>query len=321
MADVWEKLLVPASLDGIAFPIQRRGIEGGWDYARALYQNVEAQDLEVLGRRARRFELVVELFADIDESHYPGLYKQLHAMLVDTGKSGIVEYIDPVWGPLPIGIMDWRIEEEATKRDGATFILRVEERTVEKVQIAAPAFVDPRGLARNLASELDDTLAGIGLPALSAAMADIGFPLTPDEAAGFPELMLTLVDNAFASMDDVSNGLEDVAYEVDRYRSRVDRILRFDPMREAASWSAFYAAMQLAATVTAVGKAIGIGTSDANAGPQITTYEVIDNMMAEQVSLELYGTAAKAGRIRQLNPSRLPFYAGGTTLKVDAVTS
>jgi prophage DNA circulation protein len=317
----WESDLITASLDGIEFPLRRRRAGGGNDFARASYQNVPGQDVEQTGIGARHFEIMAELFEDVDPSLYPGRYRQLHDLVQNKDKRGEVEYVDPVFGPINVIIARWESDEDADKRNGATMVFTLEERSAEPVQFLDLRFLAPRGFARDLASELDAGLpSGIALQDVQTAFADIGWPLSADESASFPGLFLKLTDDMFDSFDSAALALDDIAFEVDRYRYRVDRLLAFDPIKSAENWSIFAAAVQLSATVTKVASAVGLNdTGDSR--PQLVQFEVPAEMSAGDISHFLYGDYSKSARIEQLNPTPNPlFYQPGQILTVDAVT-
>lgn len=316
----WESDLITASLDGIQFPLRGRRVEGGNDFARATYQNVPGQDVEPTGLGARRFEITTELFEDVDQSLYPGRYRQLHELLQNKEKRGEVEYVDPVWGPINVIIAHWEIIEEAEKRNGATMTFHLEERSAEPVQFMDLRFLAPRGFALDLASTIDTIMPDIGLPAMQTAFADIGWPLSADESASFPGLFLKLTDDMFDSFDSAALALDDIAFEVDRYRYRVDRLLAFDPVKSAEGWSIFSAAVQLSATATKVATSVGLN-GNGDEGPQTCQYEVPTEMSAGDISHALYGDFSKAARIVQLNPTPNPlFYQPGQILTVDVVS-
>jgi len=316
----WEEDLLPGSLDGIEFETLERRVRGGNDFAGARYQGVPGQDTEPTGIQPRVFELTVELFADIDPGHYPGKYLAAHDLVMDADKNGEVEYVDPVFGPIPVMIAEWGIAEHAERRDGAVFSFVLEERDPNPVQFVSPTFVSPKGLAQDHAAALDAELAAIGVTEqeVTDSFDDAGFPLGADEGASFPELFITLTDNFFATIEDAAILAADLAWEVDRYRARVDRIIEFDPVKEASGWEAFYSAMNLVATVTKVADIVG-GDEDSNE-PEVVTYVVPETMSAEDISIQLYGTPDRAGSIIARNPVANPlFYPEGAVLTVDPV--
>lgn len=318
----WVDDLLPASLDGIEFePLERR-VRGGTDFAGARYQGVSGQDTEPTGLRPRIFDLTVELFADVDEEAYPDKYLALHDLVMNADKVGEVEYVDPVFGPIPVIIAEWGIDENAGKQDGATFSFTLEEREADPVTFIDAAFTSPRGKAQALATSLDAELAALGITEdeITDSFDDAGFPLTDEEGASFPEIFITLTDSVFDTLENARVTAADLAWEVDRYRARVDRIIDFDPAKEASGWEAFYSAMNLVATVTKVANVVG-GDEEGSDEAELVAYEVVDTMSAQDISLDLYGTPDRADAIIARNPVPNPmFYPAGSVLQVDPVT-
>ena len=317
----WEEELLEFSLDGLVLPLKERRIRGGTDFAGVKYQGVSGQDTEPTGLKERHFDIVTELFSDVDEAHYPGLYRDLHDLLMDVGKMGEVEYNDVVWGPIPVIIADWDIFEEAGKRDGATITLEIQERASDPVTFIDGAGMDPSGMASIHAVDLDAALGdiGISLEDIETGFDDIGYPLDVDDALSFPELFITLTDGFFDLLEEGAVAADELAWEVDRYRARVDKVMSFDPMREATNWGAFYSAVSLADTVT---RAADIaGGNDSDQGPQFVEFTVPEVMSAQEISQMYYGTPAKAQAIIARNPVPNPlFYPEGKILTIEALT-
>ena len=317
MADYWGDNLLPAMLDGVEFPVKERRIRGGFDFARARYQGTPGQDIEQTGLKARSFSITIELFREVDESHYPELYVSLHDLLTDIGKGGALEYTDIVWGPIPVQLADWDVIEESGMRNGATISLELEERSTDPVTFVDGAYTDPRAQSVVHAENLDAALADmVTAEEVDESMEDAGFPLTEEELETFPELFLTLTDGFFAALDEGALAADELAWEVDRYRARIDRILAFDPMQDAENWSAYYSAIALADTIT---KAADLFDSD-SAEDLLVDYTVPRVMSSAEISVELYGDATKAGDIEARNPTPNPlFYPEGKVLTVEGV--
>src|SRR5262245_16894655 len=136
-ADVWQELLAPATLGGVEFPVRARAFSGGRDFARITPAHFDGQLVDDRGRKAIIFRLRVELWADVNETHYPGIYDQLLEVFARPDRE--IEYQDPVLGPFPVKIAQFEVEEDAEQRNGASISITLEEITAE----GATAFILP----------------------------------------------------------------------------------------------------------------------------------------------------------------------------------
>ena len=316
--DVWDEILHEAKLDGVPFPLTRRHVEGTHAYASHKPAFRDGQDVERLGRDPYTFDLTSPFFDGLFDPRedglpwYPDGYDELRLVL-EAG--GVVEYIDPILGPIDVQIVGWGDDHEAARRNGAMLTIKLEEVT-RVPQLVRVLPQEPRGEADNFASLIDQLLIdnGIDDDDLVDQFALAGVPLVGDDALsllGTGAMIVGLVDQIFAAIDEAALAVDEVAALVDEFRSRLDAILSFDALAEVSTWS-------LTTSIARLGDSVTRAADKAVAGKvPVIDVTLSDTMSAWEIALDLYADPSRAGEIIARNPTRYPLaYPRGTTLRV-----
>lgn len=129
----WDEILLTASIgpiDGsgekLEFPVRTRTVTGGRMGASRRYPYRNGQDYEDTGQEPLSLQFTVELYEDVDPSHYPSLFFDLIDFLDGDEALGQAELIDPELGPLPVRMMPWRWSSSAENRNGGVLDLAFE---------------------------------------------------------------------------------------------------------------------------------------------------------------------------------------------------
>lgn len=315
MSDLWQTILQEASLGGVEFPLARRRWTGGRDGARLEFPHQPGQGVDDTGRKPRVLELVIELFADVDETHYPGKFRDLVSLFESDTLLGEVEYVDPILAPMPVKVWGFDVEEEATSRNGAVITVQLEE-VSQDVRAAA---LTPRRSSRVVASEtaldLDENLAELGVTDddVSESFEKAGAPLAGDVEKGWPagQKFAALTTAFLEGLDSGLRTVDEVAASADIVRRRVASVTALAPLRTSSGWSAYASALQL---VDALAELAELASSRA-----VAIVEVALNAETSAVELatKLYGDRTRAEEIIRRNPTRRPnAYPAGTVIRV-----
>lgn len=308
---LWEELLQPATLGGVELPIGRRRITGGRDNVRKALPYTGGQETEPMGRRARRLEVEVELFADVDEALYPERYEQLVAVLQDDDEPH-VQWNDPVWGPIQVSIAEWDVIEEGRARDGAVVTIVLEEEGIGGSSDDATFSLlttSDRSRAETDADELDLVIveAGITQAELEAAWRKSGFARQLGETLSYARTVARLIKD----LDDAAQDSDEVAAKVDRVRARIEAAVRLGQARSSVGWPVLERGMRLIDTIARIGDAViarqGRIVIRTTTGPT-SVYEL---------AAKLYGDPARVDEILRRNPLPRPlFIPAGTVLRL-----
>ncbi len=312
MSDVWSGLRL-AAIEGVEFDPASRNVQGGHEFGRHRYQGRGGQDTEPTGRSPLVISLVIELFASVDPSHYPLKYNELANVFTDDELGGQVEYIDPVFGVLPMQISTFTLDENANRRDGGVITVVLEERSTEALDLTVP-IVGSRPGPRAVAAgrDLDQSLpsAGVFDETLVRAFSSSGYPLS---GAEYDYPLGSVMENvARAGVDRLTLGAVSVDFargEVDTFRARIDALLSAPELQAAEAWEQRRTLVVLADALeqTAFEAVAKNGTeSTFTPSPAGTT--------AQAVAVQVYGDARRwpdvvAADSRTRNPLRM----GSTT--------
>jgi prophage DNA circulation protein len=317
MSDYWEDSLMPASFAGVRFPSQTIGRTGGRRAVAHEYTFRDGQDLEDTGRKAYRWTIKIPLFAGMEPEDpaiplYPDTYELLVAVFEGRQDLAEGEYVDPEHGPIQVKVVEHDWELDAMGRNGGTFTIQMEE--INDAPFATAIFLlDAQATAESYATEIDGSIGEVAAAEdISAAWSDEGVPDNDlDLAAG--EMFLNMVDSFFTDIDDAALAADDVAMVVDRYQSRINRVLRFSAMRDVSNWSLMASLARLADTLRLAGEA------KQNSRPNIVDFVVPWVMSAKEIAFQLYGDPSRSEEIVRRNPYRRPnSYPRGRVLKVQS---
>lgn len=315
MSDLWERILQPASLGGVEFPLARRRWTGGRDGARLEFPHQPGQAADDTGRKPRALELVIELFADVDESHYPGRFRELVSLFESDTLLGEVEYVDPILAPMDVKVWDFSVEEDATTRNGAVVTVNIEE-VSQDVQSSA---LSPRRSARSTATEtslaLDEELASLGVSDEEIALAfeKSGAPLAGSDEKNWPAgQKITSLTTAFVEgLDAGLQTVDEVAARADTVRRRVASLTALAELRTVQGWGAYSAALQL------VDALADMSETAARKAVAVIELTLSSQTSATELAAKLYGDRTRAEEIVRRNPTRRPnAYPAGTVLRV-----
>lgn len=315
MNDLWTEILQDASLGGVVFPLRARRFSGGRDGARLQFPHQPGQGVDDTGRQPRSLELSIELFADVNPDHYPGLYRELLAVFEDDVQLAEVEYVDPILPPMSVKVWGYEVSEEAGARNGATITVSIEEVT----QDVDGAALTPRRSARVAASEtsleLDDALAQLGLSDedVKTSFAAAGAPLGGEEAAAIApgEVFSTLTTTFSEALSTGVRTVDELAALSDTMRRRVTGVTSLSALRTTAGWRAYSAALTL---VDALGE-----LAEASAARAVPIVEMVltSETSAAELAARLYGDRGRAAEIVTRNPTRRPHaYPAGAVVRV-----
>lgn len=224
MTDYWADNLRLASIHGVEVDVSSRRISGGHAFGRHMYQGRAGQDTEPTGAQPLALALTIELDRAVDESNYPSRYMALLDVLQDTELGGRIDYIDPIFGPLPMQVVNWTATEQAGRRNGAVIELSIEQRVTDTLVLSAPLSA-PRGGAgaTAMARQVDLRMPSRGVydDHIAIAFATSGYPLTGDEIdlpvgavfAGIAQTTIARFETSLATVDIVRG-------EVAKFRAR-----------------------------------------------------------------------------------------------------
>lgn len=318
MADYWAENLQLASFDGVAFPVRTLERSGGRAKVRHRYPYRDAQDVEDTGREPYAWTIEIPLFAgmspvDVGRPLYPDTYELLRFLFDDPDTLGEAEYVDPELGPFDVAVISHTWRANADARNGGVYTLQIEEVSADPFPYSITEGSGSRSSAEQAAADADLAIVGVVTEdEIAQAWEDDGVAV--EDGSFDPGAIFTgLVDDFFNTIQDASLAADDVAAYVDRVRYRIDRVLRFDAMREASRWSIVASLNRLSDTLTQAGE-------EAQASrPTIVDFVVPWVMSADEVALQLYGDVSRAEEIVRRNPTRDPnAYQTGRVLKVQS---
>lgn len=307
---LWEELLQPATLGEVELPVGRRRITGGRTIARKELPYVGGQEVEGMGRRARRLEVEVELFADVDEALYPERYEQLVTVL--DSEDATTTWNDPVWGPIQVAVTQWDAVEDARARDGVTISIALEEVGFDQQPSQAESWLfvtSDRSRAETDGDELDATIAEVGITdrEIAAAWAAAGHARKAAESLRFARQVVALIED----IDDAPQDAEAIAAKVDRVRARLESVVRLAQSRTSAAWPVLERGMRLIDTVVRIGDA-----AIARQG-RIVIHTTKGMTSIYELASQLYGDPRRVDEILRRNPLPRPlFIPAGTVLRV-----
>lgn len=307
---LWEELLQPASLDGVEVPVGSRRITGGRVVARKELPYVGGQEVEPMGRMARRIEVSIPLFATVDPALYPERYEQLVEVLLDD-ETPVKQWNDEVWGPIDVIVTAWDVDENAERRDGATVQLTLEEVGFAEQDDQAFTLLttSDRSRAETDAAEFDAAIseAGISVDDVAAAWDGAGFASAANEAVEFASQVEALVDD----VDDAARDAGNVAAIVDKARARIESVVRIATARTSAAWPVLERGMRLIDTVARLGDA-----AVARQG-RVVEHTVKSTTSVFELAARLYGDRDRVDEILRRNPLPSPlFIRPGTVLRL-----
>ncbi len=315
MSEVWDEIMTDASLGDVTFPLRRRAVSGGRDFARISPPHQPGQRVADTGRKALVFKLEVPLFNGVEgrDDLYPTVYEELLDVATSDDAKGEVEYIDPILGAFAVKVTEWSDDHDPDRRDGCTMAFTLEEITEDAFGFIVPARSPGREVIE-AAAALDEALADVGVSdeAVAEAFKSSGYPKQGDEKT-WP------AGRTFESLaTDFRDGLETglvyadrVATEVDRTRARVRGVLELGALRTTAGWPAMAEALRLVDAAGALAE-----RAVARAVPVID-YRVLGVMSVYDVAVELYGDPSRADEILARNRIATPLaIRAGSVLRV-----
>lgn len=240
MADYWASLRSSA-IDGIEFDPKSRAVSGGHEFGRHRYQGRRGQDTEPTGGLPLTITLVIELFNTPSEpDNYPIKYNNLVNVLTDAETGGQVEYVDHLFGVLPMQVSTFSLDEAAERRNGGVITVTLEERSTDSLDLTVPIIVSrpgPRAIAAG--RDIDQSLpaAGVFDEHTVAAFTSSGYPLSGLEFDYPPgELLARFAGDTVAGLTQVSASVDSVRGAADRARARVDAMLALPEIQTAEAW-------------------------------------------------------------------------------------
>jgi prophage DNA circulation protein len=307
---LWEELLQPGSLDDVGLPVGRRRITGGRVVARKELPYVGGQEVEPMGRMARKLEVTVELFADVDEALYPERYEQLVALLEDD-EEPVHTWTDPVWGAMQVIVTSWDVDENAEARDGASISMTLEEVGFAEQADAVVSLLttSDRSRAETDAAELDGSIAEAGITDadLEGAWNAAGFARADGESLSFADQVTSLI----ADVDDAVQDAEAVAAIVDRTRARIQGVVGLAQARTTAAWPVLERGARLIDTVARIGD-----EAIAQQG-RIVLHTTTGPTSVYELANKLYGDMDRVDEILRRNSLPNPlFIRPGSVLRV-----
>ena len=314
MSEAWEEILQEASLGGVEFPLARRRWSGGRDGAHLTFPHAPGQAVDDTGRKARTLELEIELFADVDESHYPGKFRELISLFENDTQRGEHEYVDPILAPMDVKVWDFDIEEESERRNGAVLKVRLEEVTQDVEATTLSPRRSSRVVASETAAELDDALAESGVTDadVDTAFEKAGAPKSGDEKAWPTGQTFTSLTSAFVGgLNAGLRSVDEVAARADVARRRVASVASLAPLRTVDGWRGYAASLQLVDSLS------DLAETAARKAVAVIDHRLAADTSATEIALRLYKDRTRADEIVRRNPTRNPNrYLAGTVLKV-----
>lgn len=313
MADLWEETLVEAQIDDVSFPVRARGFTTGRDGARIRRPYQDGQEFDDTGRKPMTFKLSIELFADVDESHYPGLYSDLIDVITrrEDGAPPL-RYTDPVLGMFDVCVLDMQVDEDAMVRNGATVALMLEEVTTADATFIVPPRAPGRA-AIEWAADLDDSLgeANVTEANVTEAWDAADVPATDGETGSFTDL----VGSVQETLGTAASVVSEVERAVDLVRQRVSAVLGLEAVAQGAevSWGVRASGYLL---LDALGEQADRAVASA---VPIEERVLADSAGVYDLALSQYGDARRVSEILRRNPAARPWaYRAGTTIRMAA---
>lgn len=316
MADYWAENLQVASFAGIGFPSRTVERQGGRSKVRHRYPYRDGQDVEDTGREPYAWTIEIPLFAGMSPVEngrplYPDTYELLRFAFDEPETLGEGEYIDPELGPFNVAVISHTWRASADARNGGVYTLQLEEVADDPFPYSLAAGSGTKTDALATAAEIDAAI-GDAVPEeeIAEAWSSDGVGVDSFDPG---ELFVNTVDAFFEAIEDAALAADDVAAYVDRVRYRIDRVLRFDAMREGSRWSIVASLNRLSDTISRAGE------EAQSSRPTIVDFVVPWVMGADEIALQLYGDVSRSAEIVRRNPSRNPnAYQAGRVLKVQS---
>lgn len=304
MADYFELNILEASLNYVEIPVADRKLGVGRRLARTEIAYRDGQGGEDLGLKAQTFALTLPLFRGLDESYYPGTYRQLLAIIEDPELRGNVEYVDPEFGPIQVQILDYNIIATGKDRDGVMLTLDLEE----------------VGFDQSLLSNLKQPiLAGASRASLFAAQVDQEIAFIAIPASEKPGFSLSDAWNKLQSLIDAgANATDFIAAEIDQIYLLAERIIHFSLEDEIERFSLFNAVIGFAGAAEDFANQSAANQSASGGGAKALVEVVLPaEMSAYDIGAHYYNDASRADDIIFDNPTANPMlYPRGTVIKI-----
>jgi hypothetical protein len=303
--DWWEENLVESTLGYIEVPVASRKLGLGLRVARTDYPYRKGQGIEALGGKAQTFTVMLPLYRGLISSdpdlYYPNAYQRLIALIEDEDQRGSVEWVDPEFGPVPVQIIDYDIDADASKRDGVMMTIVLEE----------------RGLDQSLLTHLSQPkLAGASRAALFAAQVDQEVAFTDVPQSEKPSFSLTQTWQDFqAALDTGALAADQIAARLDEVYMVANRFIEFSAKDEIERWSLFNSVVDFAGAAEDAANQTAANQSN-TAGGLIEVVLQAD-MSAYDIGSYYYDDAGRADDIIADNPTANPMrYPRGTTVLI-----
>ena len=309
--DVFERMLAPASYEGVHFPVVSAEVTGGHDSAKHEAFRVAGADIETTGRKPTVFTLKIPLFHGLAEpisgwepdDVFPGVYRRLLAKFRDEPLGLLVH---PTRGRVTVHVDEVKEHLAPDARSGVT----LEVTFTEHVASAPP----PRGL-----------LAGDPIESLQVAFAALE-AARPSEA----QLIEAVRQGASPIVLDIPSSLLDGLEQITRRLVQADGVLRDVSAATRAGIALVNGNLTEASFAGLVGHeyrlaaelAIGAFHEVREAAMRISqprTYDVPEEMSVAEIAAQpaVYGDPSAARFLLAANripdPLRVP---AGTTLVV-----
>lgn len=302
MTDLWSKILLAASLDGVEFPVAERSMATGRRLARYPFPYRNGQGVEDTGRKIFTWKLVVPLWAGVDPKHYPGTFDDLLAIVEDENKKAEVEYVDPELGPFKVKVVDYTWQTVPEKRNGGILSIDLEERGFD--QSILQNLNNPKLAARSRAKK--------AALAVDRKMLDMG-----EDFQGItrkPQFSLTEMWNDFqGALDTAALAADDYAAQIDEVTFVATKIMSFNPKEEIERWSIVQSCVDFIGAAQDVGES----TSGSPADDGMIEVTLPDTMSMYEIATWRYGDSFRAEEISFNNPTpNVLAYARGSKVKV-----
>lgn len=307
----WDETLGPYKLDGVAFEASSRKRKGGRKIIARKYPNRDGQEIEDMGREPYTFDLTIPLFNGVNQNHWPGVFDNLIAVLENPPSD--LEYQDPEFGTLPVGVVSWDDGLESGQRDGTILSISLVERMLDGGPIfrvaETPALTDPEELAASLDDAMSD--AGIDEAEVTSKLAAAGAELDVDEQGAAGTLWQSQVAETLARIDDGAASADAIVAQVERVRTRLDVLTSLEAAQSAEGQPVYEAAMLLAASLEATAREL------AASSPALVEHTTLVETSIFEIAASLYGDPARVSDLLARNAMADPlFIPAGTTLVV-----
>jgi prophage DNA circulation protein len=277
--------LLGAQLGDVVYDATNRTVDFGREYARIRYPYRSGQGVEDLGRKIYIFKMEVPLYRGVRESDYPKTSDALLALVTDETKKGEQEYIDPEFGAFNVKIADVSWSIDATRTDGGTMTLTLEERDFEQDLLGnlGKGALSARGKAAQASASTDYVI-------------DVFYQVNDEEnTAGF-----SLTDawaKAQDAIDTVALGADQVAAQIDEFVLVATKAYNFSPADEIARFTITNAA------IDAIGFALDVGDDVATGeiGSKILEVALPSTMSIYEIAQRYYGDPGRAEDVALIN--------------------